>query len=115
MKYVPQTHHHSQLIDGFPYIWPLPQSFSNGTVIAAVDAAAFAFKSNVSSVDLSYAFARYNTTIFPHTVASAGPSAISGVMVNVCNADKMDKPSFIWVGWQRVRAAAALCRRVVHA
>ena len=67
----------------FPYIWPLPQQFTNGSVNVSVDGLTFAFTSNVSSTDLDNAFARYQSLIFPHPSLPVGPNAINGVVVNV--------------------------------
>ena len=68
----------------FPYIWPLPQQFTNGSTNVTVNGASFYFLSNVSSSDLENAFLRFQPLLFPHTAQPTGPNTISGVFVNVC-------------------------------
>ena len=68
----------------FPYIWPLPQQFTNGSVNVTVNAEGFYFITNVTSIDLDRAISRFNSTLFPHPSQPTGPSTISGVFINVC-------------------------------
>ena len=71
----------------FPFIWPLPQQFTNGSTAVTVDALQFTFTSNVSSADLDAAFVRFNASIFSHPMAPAAvpadTPAITGVLVLV--------------------------------
>ena len=71
----------------FPYIWPLPQAFTNGSVNMSVNPSSFAITTNVSSTDLDNAIARYQSIIFPHEDASnvTGSNVISGIQINVGN------------------------------
>ena len=64
-----------------PNIWPLPQSYSNGTATATVSPT-FAFKAaGTPSADLQAAMARYTELIFSHRVSATGGIASASVTV----------------------------------
>ncbi len=67
----------------FPYVWPLPQQFTNGSTNVTVNSVGFVFSSNVTSADLTAAFQRFQPLIFPHPSIPSGPNSIGGVTVNV--------------------------------
>ena len=64
-----------------PNIWPLPQSYSNGTTTVTVSPT-FAFKAaSTPSADLQAAMARYTELIFSHRVTATGGVATASVTV----------------------------------
>jgi hypothetical protein len=68
----------------FPYIWPMPQQFTNGSINVTVDALGFYFLPNVSDPDLDAAIKRYKKLIFPKpSVTPPSAAVISGVFINV--------------------------------
>ena len=111
--------------DYSPYIWPLPQSFTSGSQNISVNALGFVFQTNVSSADLNNSFARYQELMFPHLAVGTPPNAIDGIIVNVCPSSSIStdfdhenvimmrpfvRSSSYLSGWQRVCAAAVVCR-----
>jgi hexosaminidase len=73
----------------FPPIWPLPGTFTNGTVTAPVASpGTFAFTAVPQFADLDGAIARYSKLIFPHaTTTGAGSNAVTGVLIRVANTN----------------------------
>ena len=71
----------------FPYIWPLPQAFTNGSTNMSVNPASFAISTNVSSADLDNAITRYLSIIFPHEDSTnvSGSTVIFGIQINIGN------------------------------
>lgn len=113
-----------QPTSAFPYIWPMPQSFTNGSTNITVNALKFAFQTNVSSTDVNNAIQRFQKQIFPHPSASTSPSVntITGVTINIGNtsvplqlyADEsytIDIPSY--AGYITIEAATGLDRTVM--
>ena len=66
-----------------PMIWPLPQSYSNGTGVVTVSPAMKFVAAGTPSADLTAAFARYEALILTHRVSST--EGIASVSVTVSN------------------------------